>query len=59
MPRTAPGGCAGNCRHRHALCRANLAEAETVSVAADMRLLAAQRRIDGLLDGQPAAPIGS
>jgi TniQ len=38
-------------RHRGALCRANLAAAEAVSVADDSRLLAAQQRIDALLDG--------
>jgi TniQ len=46
-------------RHRHALCRANLAEADTVSVAGDTQLLAAQRRIDALLDGQPQHRIGN
>jgi hypothetical protein len=39
-------------RHRHALCRVNLAAADATSVADDMELLAAQRRIDTLLDGQ-------
>jgi hypothetical protein len=38
-------------RHRRALCRTNLAAAEAVSVAGDPRLLAAQQRIDALLDG--------
>ena len=45
-----PSRC--SCRHRGALCRANLAAADTVSVAGDTRLLAAQRRIDELLDGR-------
>jgi len=46
-------------RHRHALCRANLAEADAVSVASDTRLLAAQCRIDALLDRQPQRPTGN
>jgi hypothetical protein len=46
-------------RHRHALCRANLAEADAVSVAGDTQLLAAQRRIDALLDGQLQRRIGN
>ena len=39
-------------RHQQALCRAHLDAAGAVSVAGDTRLLAAQRRIDALLDGQ-------
>jgi hypothetical protein len=38
-------------RHRRALCRANLAAAEAVSVTGDPQLLAAQQRINTLLDG--------
>ncbi|MGB0093281.1 MAG: hypothetical protein WBP81_12235 [Solirubrobacteraceae bacterium] len=39
-------------RHQHVLCSANLAAAEGVSVAGERPPLAAQRRIDALLDGQ-------
>lgn len=49
-PLTDPSCCSR--RHRHALCRANLAAADTVSVGGDTNLIAAQRRIDALLDGQ-------
>ena len=49
-PLSDPSRC--SCRHRGALCRANLAAADMVSVAGDTRLLAAQRRIDELLDGR-------
>jgi hypothetical protein len=38
-------------RHGHALCRANLAAANAVSVAGETPLIASQGEIDGLLDG--------
>ena len=55
-PHDHQGRCSdpSRCWHRHqqALCRAHLAAADAVSVAGDTPLLAAQRRIDALLDGQ-------
>ena len=49
-PLSDPSCCSR--RHQHALCRANLAAADMVSVASDTNLIAAQRRIDALLDEQ-------
>jgi len=45
-------------RHGLALCRANLAAADAVSVASETRLIASQRQIDATLDGShsPHAP---
>ena len=39
-------------RHQRGLCRANLDAADVVSIVGDDRVLAAQRRIDALLDRQ-------
>jgi TniQ len=45
-----PARCSS--RHRGELCRASLAEVPAVSVAGNTPLLAAQRRLDALLDGE-------
>jgi hypothetical protein len=49
---TNPGRCTH--RHRHELCRTKLADTETEDVADNTAALAAQVRIDELLDGQRA-----